>query len=418
LENETDYSRYTLDELRDARERLNRDLHPEKARKLDLEYYLRQRGETIETGVEEPPPPVRYEQQELAFLFKGTTSEYFRIWIVNLCLTLLTFGVFSAWAKVRKKRFIYSNTILDGTPFQYLARPGPILKGRIIALLGFLVYYAANHFFPTLLPWVWVAGLILAPWMISRSLAFNARYSAFRNMTFYFKGGYLGAVKVLYVWGIIPLFVIVVIFALFDLLKHMEIVLIIVLLAGILFPLWLRSLKKFIVEQTAYGGQEGILSASRWWYFKVYFKAGMIMALFSILITICLLIIDEMAGIKWIQIYGGIAGFYGAYVLAYAYTKARAGNLVWNNTRLGPLRFRSTLSALGLLGLYFTNALAVLVSLGTLIPWAIMRTHRYRADHMQVTHGGSLEEFRGSEVAAVGALGSEAIDFFDVDLSL
>ena len=40
----------------------------------------------------------------LPLAFHGSARDYFRIWIVNLCLTLLTLGIFSAWAKVRKKR--------------------------------------------------------------------------------------------------------------------------------------------------------------------------------------------------------------------------------------------------------------------------------------------------------------------------
>jgi uncharacterized membrane protein YjgN (DUF898 family) len=36
--------------------------------------------------------------QPLSFEFKGSAREYFRIWIVNLCPTLFTLGIFSAWA--------------------------------------------------------------------------------------------------------------------------------------------------------------------------------------------------------------------------------------------------------------------------------------------------------------------------------
>ena len=36
--------------------------------------------------------------RELDFRFTGKTGEYFRIWIVNLALTILTLGIYSAWA--------------------------------------------------------------------------------------------------------------------------------------------------------------------------------------------------------------------------------------------------------------------------------------------------------------------------------
>ena len=57
------------------------------------------------------------------FEFRASGGEYFRIWIVNLWLTLATFGVYSAWAKVRRLRYFYASTTLAGSAFGYHARP-------------------------------------------------------------------------------------------------------------------------------------------------------------------------------------------------------------------------------------------------------------------------------------------------------
>jgi uncharacterized membrane protein YjgN (DUF898 family) len=46
------------------------------------------------------------------FAFTGRSGEYFRIWIVSLSLSVLTLGIYSAWGKVRKKRYLYSHTEL------------------------------------------------------------------------------------------------------------------------------------------------------------------------------------------------------------------------------------------------------------------------------------------------------------------
>jgi uncharacterized membrane protein YjgN (DUF898 family) len=98
-------------------------------------------------------------------VFKGSVAEYFRVWIVNTCLTLLTFGVFSAWAKVRKKRYLYAHTELSGVPFRYLAAPIPILKGRILGALLLALWYAGTHFSKALLFVVLALGTVLSPWV-------------------------------------------------------------------------------------------------------------------------------------------------------------------------------------------------------------------------------------------------------------
>ena len=65
--------------------------------------------------------------------FTGTGGEYFKIWIVNLALTIVTLGVYSAWAKVRRLQYFYRHTRLAGAGFDYHGDPIAILKGRIIA---------------------------------------------------------------------------------------------------------------------------------------------------------------------------------------------------------------------------------------------------------------------------------------------
>ena len=49
--------------------------------------------------------------RELPLEFRATGAEYFRIWIVNLLLTIITLGIYSAWAKVRRLRYFYGSTL-------------------------------------------------------------------------------------------------------------------------------------------------------------------------------------------------------------------------------------------------------------------------------------------------------------------
>lgn len=359
-----------------------------------------------------PAPP---QAHELKLEFRGQAAEYFRLWAVNLCLTLLTLGIYSAWAKVRKKRYFYSHTTLDGTPFQYLGQPVPILKGRLVAVALFALYYLADNFFTAILPYVLALGVALAPWVIVRSAAFNARYSAYRNMTFRFDGNYLGALKTLYWLGIIPLLVAG---TLFEWWGNLYIGAAAYLVAGLFFPWWIRRLKNFIVGHTRFGNVPGRFAATGRQFFRIYAASSLILLLAGI-VTAALFgtllgnLKQSSQAILWAS-----APIYIGYVLAFAYVQAHSSNLVWNHTRLGPLRFRSTLTGIGLMKLYIGNALGIVVSLGLLTPWAVMRTLKYRVDNMHVAQNDALSAFQGSGAETVLAAGGEVGELFDVDLSL
>lgn len=355
--------------------------------------------------------------RDLRLRFHGNAREYFRVWIVNLCLTLVTLGIFSAWAKVRKKRYFYSHTTLDGTPFQYLGQPIPILKGRVIAAVLFSVYYVSSHFFTSLLPFVLVAAAVLAPWVIVRSAAFNARYSAFRNMTFHFDAGYRTALKEIYVYGLVPGLMIVGVVAAWR--ENPVLAGVAFLALGFGFPWWMQRLKRFIVTHSGFGNENAEFGATGGNFFKVYFLGSLIVAAGG-----------GVAGALAAAIFAGgkpppstfVLAFsipvYIAYIVAFAYIQSRLGNLVWNKSRLGPLHFESTLRARGLMTLYFGNAVAIVASLGLLTPWAVIRTIRYRLEHMRVLLDGELTAFRGNDTTSVRAAGAEIGEMFDVDLSL
>src|SRR5687768_8135612 len=120
--------------------------------------------------------------------FVGTGSEYFRIWIVNLLLTIVTLGIYSAWAKVRRLKYMYRNTQIADSSFDYHGSPVAILKGRLVALVLLIAY---NFSFKLSL----IAGIItvavlaaIFPWLIRQSLRFRARYSSYRGIHFQFVG--------------------------------------------------------------------------------------------------------------------------------------------------------------------------------------------------------------------------------------
>ena len=58
---------------------------------------------------------------QLQIEFTGSGSEYFRIWIVNLLLMFVTFGIYYPWAKVWRLCYFHANSLEGKVAF------GPLL---------------------------------------------------------------------------------------------------------------------------------------------------------------------------------------------------------------------------------------------------------------------------------------------------
>ncbi len=360
------------------------------------------------TGAGQPSP----DKREFQVQFRGDAREYFRIWIVNLCLTLLTLGVFSAWAKVRKQRYFYSHTVIDGTPLQYGAQPLPILKGRLFAAALLLTYYAAQYVAPDIVPYVIAALVVLVPWVVARSAAFRARYTGFRNMTLAFHGNYASAVEAIYWLGGIPFLVVG---TMFEWWGDNRILGVAAMVAGLLFPWWMARVRRFLITNTSFGGRRASFSATGWQYFRIYFVSGLIIGIGGVITAAGFWLLKTSSQAMLVAL---VVPMYLFYAVAYAYVRASTGNLMWNSSAFDNVGFRSTLETWGLFSLYVTNAIGILVSLGLMIPWAVIRTMRYRAEKLNVTLEGDLLNFRGSKSTSVSAAGSEVGEMFELELSL
>lgn len=86
----------------------------------------------------------------LRFSFTGNARDYFGIWIVNTLLKIVTLGIYTAWAKVRKRRYFYGNTLLNDTVFEYLADPMALFKGWLLAAVLFVLYSVGTNVNPLL----------------------------------------------------------------------------------------------------------------------------------------------------------------------------------------------------------------------------------------------------------------------------
>ena len=333
--------------------------------------------------------------------FTGSAGEYFRVWIVNLFFTLVTLGIYSAWAKVRKKKYFYGSTRFDGETFDYFGRPIAILKGRIVAFIAFVIYALVGELYPESHYAFWAVAVVVLPWLVVRALTFNARNSAHRGLRFHFSGTAKQAAGVY-----IGTFVLA------------------VLTAGLAYPLFIKRQKAFIVSSHSYGLSALRCDLSAWAFFWVYLRAFFIVLAFAVPAVFAPSLVAVKFGgklpgaLSWMIWVVPLVLIYAGYAVAYAYLQARTTNLLWNGTSGEGFRFSSSLSVKKLIGIYVGNVVAVACTGGLLIPWAVVRTLKYRLESFAMTVEHELVHKANPQFARVGATGQELGDFFNLDLGL
>lgn len=337
-----------------------------------------------------PPPP-----RAVPFRFTGTAGEYFRIWIVNVALSILTLGIYSAWAKVRTKQYFYGNTWLEDSTFQYLANPIPILKGRLIvaAVLG-LLFFAQTYsleLYVTLVLFV----ILCTPFVVVKSLAFNARNSAFRNVRFSFTGNAGEATGV-----------------------YLLMVLLQLVTCGIGYPYTQWRLTSFVLSRHLFGDFRFDWGTRSGEYFRVFLMATLL-SLPVLGVVVAVIALTAYSGEPPSTLTGAVfVVAYAGMLIPASYIKAGIANATYGGLVIGRHRLTSTQRARDLVKLYATNLLGVVLSLGLLIPWAKVRLARYRAEHLTLIAQGPLLAENYELGGKASALGDAAMDLGDYDLDL
>lgn len=139
--------------------------------------------------------------------FSGTGAAFFKIYFVNILLTIITLGLYTPWARVRTKRYLYGNLHLGKYSFDYHADPNKMFKFFVLFYAASLLFVVTVNLIPEIatfvLPVYMIGFVVAAPWIINRSLSFNAKMTSFANIRFHYSSNYWGAFGVLYILPIL-----------------------------------------------------------------------------------------------------------------------------------------------------------------------------------------------------------------------
>lgn len=348
----------------------------------------------------------------LPVVFTGKAGEFFGIWIVNVLLSIVTLGIYSAWAKVRTKQYFYGNASIDGHYFRYLAKPMQILKGRLIAMAVFFVYTIVSSLNPVASIVLPILFLFAMPWLLMQGIRFNMRMTSYRNVRFAFHGSYW---KTFYVMIVLP---VASVFTLY-----------------LALPWVLKKIDQYIHENIAYGKQSITVNTQT----GVYYKAAVacVGLMFVVGIFVALLFGQPLAEVMLSM--EGAAHGEGAMPSVMSHLMIMVGLMLvyWlmlslvgavyramiRNHLLASLAiddvcgFESNVKVLPYAWISFSNAVMVLATLGLATPVAAIRKVRYLADATNVQPKDNavavIEDQQASSV-----YGEETADVFDVDFAV
>jgi len=366
-----------------------------------------------------------------AFEFKANPKEYFKIWIVNVALTILTLGIYSAWAKVRTNRYIYASTFLNGSNFEYNADPKRILIGRLIVVSAYGLFVVFSDYLNMykVAAGIAIVFLLILPWLIRQAIRFRLKSTSYRNIRFRYKGetkSFYGLVILAIVLVAIPALLI----ALFEKL-HMNFEIL-----AFLYPLYIFILSAFIYKKfqmllvnNSYFGKDkfsaDLKTRSVMYLFMAIWAWSMIGGVLIGLIgvfggSLVQVFIGKMDNIPYAE-YIAMAFIGIIYLMTLGLYKgisdAYFSNYIRNNTTLESAKLKGTMEPFTLGWISATNSLLLIISVGLLYPWTRVRYLKYKLENTLFSCE-NYDKFIADSKDDIATYGEETLDFFDIDIGV
>jgi uncharacterized membrane protein YjgN (DUF898 family) len=382
--------------------------------------------------------------QVLDIRFTGSGSEYFRIWIVNLLLILVTLTLYLPFARARRMAYFQNNTLLGGDPLSFHADPWKMLRGYlVVAFLG-LTYSVVNKLAPNFSWIALLAFMALWPLLWRASLQFRLRNTGWRGVRLAFLGDVKGAYLAMlpyYLPALVLVYFLPRHFAGGDPAGPTQVKIaagtvgLLMLVFVLLMPWLWKRLKGYQHGGYAFAQERTEFTATTGQFYALYAKLSVV----SILVTMAVGMLvavggGVLAGFDAATLKGILAGeglpalfvLLGVAVAAMyvlvplvvgAYMTSRMQNLLWCNTQSAQLRMHSDLEMGPLLRVSLMNWILIALTLGLYWPFAKVRLARLKLQAMHVEVRGDVDGWVAqARATGQGVVGDAAGDFFGIDM--
>jgi len=386
--------------------------------------------------------------------FSGSGGEYFRVWIVNLLLSIVTLGLYTPWARRRTARYFYDHTMIAGSPLEFTAPLRKMVVSFILFALLYVAYkIAAETGQDTVVSLFIIAAALLAPYIWGSAMRFRLASTRWRGLQLQFaarwKDVYVASwpiflmaaiwVGITYgldvmsadsaqaartpsgrpgpawprvdapMWGLIAIGLVLSVLCIIRVEFNYKSLL--VLRAGIgkqhgrwkpvysdFVRIWGATIVVFLVGVALILA----LAAGAAYTVQSMFSTARGQAMFVLIFFIAIAV---------------VLGLILASAPARAYREARMFKLIWSNVGLSQIaRFKCDLQHWAFVRLRIKNILLTLLTLGFYRPFARVSEYRMKADAVTLHVKGGLDQLVGELVRQQDALGDALADMAGLDI--
>lgn len=377
--------------------------------------------------------------------FSGSGGEFFRVWIVNVLLTVVTFGFYTPFARRRTAQYFWGHTLVADSPLEFTAQQKKMVVGFLLLVVLYLAFkVAAETGQDTTVSLMMLAGAAFAPYFWGSAMRFRLNATRWRGVRLQFTATWP---EVYFAsW---PLFIAALAWAGAAVSIDARVspsmtpaqakaaagpVLMAVGFALLVTVICLMRLefnyKSLLVGKARIGGQPGRWKPVFGDFVKIWLATLAVFIGSVVLVAVLFVavggglgaLLPKKMGLAAILI--GLAMAIGfAFLLflvsgpARAYREARLHRLVWNNIGVSHVaRFKCDLRVGGYVLLRVKNIFLTLLTMGFYRPFALVSEYRMKVDSVTLHVKGGLDQLAGQLAREEQGLGDAIADAAGLDL--
>ena len=363
--------------------------------------------------------------------FSGTGGEYFRVWIVNVLLSIVTLGFYTPFARKRTAQYFYSHSVIADSDLEFTAQQRRMVVGFLLVFMLTAAYQlAARTGQDTAVAFFMLGGAVLAPFIWASAMRFRLSNTRWRGLRLMFTANW----KEIYLasWPVFALALLWIgVFFSIDALvpdiasesaerptmpdipaSVIAILLLALFLSVLCFIRLEYNYRSLLVLRTRIGNE-----TSRWKpvyadFVKIW--GGTMLVFLLTLLVIGVLFAGAVGSAVWLGhgmdskpgswvfvllIFGALLFFFVMLLAsgpARAYREARMFHLIWNNIGISQIaRFKCTLSTRKFVMLRLKNMLFTMLTIGLYRPFARVSEYRMKFDSVTLYVKGSVDQLAG-----------------------